>query len=97
MLAGGTSAGNVVMWKWIGERVDKPPDRALEGPDKWEVLTTSVIAGPAAQLQVGFFIFHEWINIYDDTAQNSNTYIHAYIHTSLDYRLIFRYGLLSEK
>ena len=46
VLAGGTSAGNVVMWKFIGG------DTSLEGQDQWEYLTSSTIAAPPTQLQV---------------------------------------------
>ena len=53
MLAGGTSAGNVVMWKWNGGKGRQSPlGQSLEGPDKWEFLTTSVLAGTAMQIKV---------------------------------------------
>ena len=53
VLAGGTSAGYVVMWKWNGGKGrQSPPGQSLEGPDKWEFLTTSVLAGTAMQIKV---------------------------------------------
>ena len=56
VLAGGTSAGNVVMWKWNGGKGRQSPlGQSLEGPDKWEFLTTSVLAGTAMQIKVCHF------------------------------------------
>jgi len=47
ILAAGTSGGSVAMWSWLGDR-----GPSVEGADKWEYLTTAVLAGPVTQLQV---------------------------------------------
>ena len=48
--------GNVVMWQWKGQQhhlIAGSPGKQLEGADKWEFLTTSGLAGPIVQVQVG--------------------------------------------
>ena len=45
------------MWKWNGGiGRESPNGQALEGPDKWEFLATSVLAGPAVQTEVSINI-----------------------------------------
>jgi len=60
MLAGGTSVGNVVMWRWKGAPSSSSssssssfsPGGSSEGPNRWEYLTSSVVAGPVKEVKV---------------------------------------------
>jgi len=60
MLAGGTSAGNVVIWRWKGAPSSSSsssssfsPGGSSEGPNRWEYLTSSVVAGPVKEVKWG--------------------------------------------
>lgn len=81
VLAGGTSGGNVVMWKWNGGLVrQSPTGQPLEGPDKWEFLTSSLLSAPAIQIKVKIQ-FHMVASICDQSRKNEDKYLPFFLNS----------------